>query len=345
MLCVLLALRLYVKIFYNQCVAPAWGSSTFEGVRVLKLIRFVGLLAFPLVVAACGGSPDAQNNVVQSPTVAPAAQSEAVSQVVSPTITVPATALATGSNGDLIVARVNDSEITLADYQRSLGRFPQSGDAADLGTMVLETMIEQTLIEQAAAERGITISDAEIDTELQSYIQQVGGQEAWQTWLTENQYTEAEFRESLRESFITNRVRDAVTEELNTEVPHVHARHILVATQEQANTVLTSLQNGEDFAALAAQYSEDSTTKDNGGDLGWFIPEELTEPSLARIIFALEPGSIAGPVRTSLGYHIVQTLERADRIVPEERRIELGQARFENWLASLKAAATITRYL
>lgn len=306
---------------------------------MLKLIRFVGLPMVALVMAACGGSPAAQNNV--NPT---AAQSAQINQV-SATATVPATALATGENGDLIVARVNDDEITLVDYQRSLGRFPQGGSAAELGAMVLETMIEQTLIEQAAAERGISVSEAEIDAEVQSYIQQVGGQDAWQAWLTDNQYTEAEFRESLRESFITNRVRDAVTGELNAAVPHVHARHILVATQDQANTVLTRLQNGEDFAVLAAQFSEDNTTKNNGGDLGWFIPEELTEPSLARIIFALEPGSIAGPVRTALGYHIVQTLERADRLVPEERRLELGQTRFENWLTSLKAAATITRYL
>mgnify|MGYP005842511125 CR=1 FL=1 len=310
---------------------------------MLKLIRFVGLPVVALVMAACGGSPDAQNNVVQNPTAAPIAQSEPPTS--QPTVAVPATALATGANGDLIVARVNSDEITLADYQRSLGRFPQAGSTAELGVMVLETMIEQTLIGQAAVERGIAVTDAEIETEVQGYIQQVGGQDAWQTWLTNNQYTEAEFRESLRESFITNRVRDAVTAELNGEVPHVHARHILVATQEQANTVLTALQNGQEFAALAAQYSEDSTTKANGGDLGWFIPEELTEPSLARIIFALEPGSIAGPVRTALGYHIVQTLERANRLVPEERRTELAQARFENWLASLKAAATITRYL
>jgi parvulin-like peptidyl-prolyl isomerase len=144
---------------------------------------------------------------------------------------------------------------------------------------------------------------------------------------------------------MTGQVLEIVTQDLLGDVPHVHARHILVEAEAEANELLSRLSNGEDFAVLAAEYSLDDTTARQGGDLGWFTEDELLEPALAHAAFSLEPNMVTGPIQTLLGYHVIQTLERADRPIPEDRLPEVMQARFEHWVDSLVATATIERYL
>ncbi len=258
-------------------------------------------------------------------------------------------ALPTNAEGIPIVARVNDAEITLPELERAALRYElqqaQLADPTLLQSIVLNTLIEQELIVQAAAEQGITVSEDELNSELLMNEQLAGGREGWLAWLATNGYTEEEFRETLRQTLVTARMRDLVTAELLGQVPHVRSRHILVLSQAQAESLLARLNNGEDFAALAAQYSIDETTSRQGGDLGWFTQDELIEPTLARVAFALEPNMIAGPIETMLGYHIIQTLERANRSIEIERLPDLAQLRFENWLGSVIAEAVIVRYL
>ncbi len=246
-----------------------------------------------------------------------------------------------------LVARVNDTEITLPDYEQMLARFQQQPfvDPGALPKTVLQTMIQQILIDQAAANNNVTVSDQDVDKEVQSLIDDAGGQDAWQRWLQANGYTEAELRSTLHETLLTSRMRDRVTGDLTGNVSQVHARHILVSTADQANQLLVRLRNGEDFASLAAQYSLDTSTSVNGGDLGWFAQEELLEPALAQVAFQLQPGQIAGPVQTSVGYDIIETLEKADRPVDPDKRAQLAQNRFENWLNTLTATAKIEQYL
>ncbi|NWG15019.1 MAG: peptidylprolyl isomerase [Chloroflexi bacterium] len=247
-----------------------------------------------------------------------------------------------------LVARVNDAPITLPAFQRALARRQFDMAAADplaLEAEVLEQLIDQVLIGQAAAAQDITISDEEVQAELQINLELAGSPEDWQAWLSLNGYSEAEFIETLRMTLLTNRVRDLLTADLSGDVTQVHARHILVQTEAEAFDLMARLQAGEDFGALAAQVSLDDTTARLGGDLGWFVREELLVPELADAAFMLSPGQVGGPVRTALGYHIVQTLESGSRPVEPERRVYIAQARFENWLTSVRQVAIIERYL
>jgi parvulin-like peptidyl-prolyl isomerase len=313
---------------------------------VQHLTKFL-LLIIALVVGACGGvtaaSPAGDRAAISQVDANPVNQQ--VTLAVTP---VPAT-LPTNANGIAVVARVNGTDITLPEFQTTLTRYEQQqptvADAAAMQAAVLNTMIEQVLIEQAAAEQQIAVTDAELDAELESNMALAGSDQAWQEWLAVNQYTPEEFRETLRDSMVTSRVLEQVTQDLLNDVPHVHARHILVETEAEANDLLSRLGNGEDFATLAAQYSQDETTARQGGDLGWFTEDELLEPSLAQAAFALEPNMVTGPIQTLLGFHIIQTLEHADRTIAPERLPEVMQARFERWLESQVASATIERYL
>lgn len=310
------------------------------------LTKFL-LLITALLIAACGGvsaaSPVGENAAVSQVDTNP------IIQQVTVAVTPALTTLPTNADGVAVVARVNGTDITLPDFQTTLTRYEQQqpavADAAAMQASVLNTMIEQVLIEQAAAEQQIMVSDAELDAEIQANVSLAGSEAAWQEWLAVNQYTPEDFRETLHDTLVTSRVLEQVTRDLLGDVPHVHARHILVETEAEANDLLSRLGNGEDFAALASQYSRDGTTARQGGDLGWFTADELLEPSLARAAFALQPNMVTGPIQTLLGYHIIQTLERADRPISEERLPDAMQARFERWVDERLAAATIERYL
>ncbi len=237
--------------------------------------------------------------------------------------------------------------ITLTEYQHNVARYQQEplANPNAIPKMVLDTLVQQLLIDQAAAANNVVVTPEEVDQEMQGLIDSAGGASKWQQWLTDNLYTEAELRSVLHNTLLTNRVRDHVTSDLNGNVAQVHARHILVATQDQADQLLARLRDGEDFAALAATYSLDTSTSTSGGDLGWFTQEELLEPALAQVAFQLEPGQIAGPVQSSLGWHIIQTLERGVRPIDPSKLADLARTRFEKWLETLTMSAKIETYL
>ena len=300
----------------------------------LKIISATLVL---LLAAGCGGTPAATQN--------PASNSNT-----TPTVAAQPTAaeLPTNAAGVKLVAKVNGEEITEPDFERALARKQQEVDAASpdtLRTDVLNQIIEERLIIQGALAQNITVTDAEVQTELQAQIQEAGGDEGWKDWLKTNLYTAEEFPQVLRTSLISNKVRDTLTADLEGNVKQVHARHILLRTESDAKDILTKLTNGEDFAALAKQYSQDETTRDRGGDLGWFTADELLTPQLSETAFKLQAGQIAGPIATELGYHVIQVLETADRPVEPERRVYISQTRFDNWLQPLYVKAIIERYI
>jgi parvulin-like peptidyl-prolyl isomerase len=253
-----------------------------------------------------------------------------------------------------VAAAVNGRPITLGalnrEVQRRLDGIRAVGDAlpADLKAFratTLDNLIDQVLIEQEATAQKITVSDEEVEREYQENLKIAGSRERLLQQLNADRLTEAEYRAELRTTLLTSKMRDRVVAGLPTKVEQVHARHILVATEAQANDVLTRLRGGTDFAALAKQFSLDTSTRDSAGDLGWFARGDLLEPSVEEASFALEINQISAPIKSNLGYHIVQLLERVkDRPLSPEAQVRQAARAFETWLQGLRQKAKIEKF-
>src|SRR3954462_12747849 len=100
----------------------------------------------------------------------------------------------------------------------------------------------------------------------------------------------------------------------------VHARHILVETEDQAKKVTEDLKKGADFAELAKKESKDPGASD-GGDLGFFTKDQMV-PEFSAVAFALEPGKISDPVKTQFGWHVIKVEEKRTRKAPDFEQVK-----------------------
>jgi peptidyl-prolyl cis-trans isomerase D len=151
---------------------------------------------------------------------------------------------------------------------------------------------------------------------------------------------EADFREAFIAQAYRQKLIEQVTADLKPEEDQVWARHILVADEQTAQDIYTRLQAGEDFCALAAENSTDTSNKDNCGDLNWFGAGQMVK-EFEDAAFALETGEISQPVQSQFGWHIIQALGRETRTLTGDQFEQLKQAKFSEFLTQLKEQATI----
>ena len=180
----------------------------------------------------------------------------------------------------------------------------------------------------------------------QSDVQALGGQEEFAARLASNNLTEEEYREQVRSNLMAQNLQMQLPIQVPETAEHVHARHILVATEEEAQAILDQLENGADFDTLARTFSLDVSTRDRGGDLGFFPKGLLLTPELEEAAFDLAPGQISGIIHSDLlGYHIIQVLEREERAVSEQDRALIQANQLERWREELWANAVIERFV
>jgi parvulin-like peptidyl-prolyl isomerase len=260
------------------------------------------------------------------------------------------------AGGAPLAARVDDIPILLRDYEKQVTEWETAfiGQSAQLTEadkqamlaqgrrQVLDVMIEQALIERAAAAEGVQVSDAELDAVITRDIQENGGQEKFEAWLQANNWTRDEYRTRQRSMMISFMMFERVTRNVPTQAEQVHARHILVADSAQANEILSQLQAGTDFGQLARQHSLDPSTKESGGDLGFFPRGTLVVPEVEEVAFALSVGQISQVISSPMGFHIVQVVERVqDKPLTEEAWQALKETTFRRWVSELWQQANI----
>ena len=125
----------------------------------------------------------------------------------------------------------------------------------------------------------------------------------------------------------------------------VHARHILVKTEQEAKDIIAKIKGGADFAALAKEKSTDPAAA-NGGDLGFFKAEDML-PEFSTMAFSLKPGEVSPkPVQTRYGWHVIKVEERRQQPAPsfEEVHDQLRQQMIEDGInKTVTAARTLVK--
>jgi peptidyl-prolyl cis-trans isomerase C len=221
-----------------------------------------------------------------------------------------------GGSEDPVVARVNGEALHQSDLMRMAESLPPQYQAnlAQILPMLLERLIDLELVGKAGRDAGLA-DDAVVKQRL----------------------VEAE-TEVIREVYLERLVAEKVTDETvkgryevniaaNPPKEERRARHILLENKEDAQAVIEELKGGADFATLAQDRST-GPSGPQGGDLGYFTPEQMV-PEFAEVAFALEPGSYSKePVETQFGFHVIMVEDSRMSAPPALAEME-GQIREE----------------
>ncbi|PES30639.1 peptidylprolyl isomerase [Bacillus cereus] len=198
------------------------------------------------------------------------------------------------------------------------------------GTDVLkQTMLNKILLDK------YKVSDDEAKKKVEELKKQMG--DNFKANLTQiGAENESDFKEKIKPRMAFEKaVKDSVTEKEIKDFykPKLKTSHILIKDEKTVKEVKEKLNNGEDFAALAKQYSEDPGSKEKGGELDEFGPGQM-DPKFEEAAYKLETGQVSDPIKSSYGYHIIKLTEKKElKPFDEEKdtiRKELEQNRLND---------------
>ena len=181
-----------------------------------------------------------------------------------------------------------------------------------------EAVIQELVYEKVLSEN-YEVTDKEVTAKFDELKAQMG--DNFQMALQSSGYkTEDDFKRALKLNMLQEKaaisdikVTDKELQEAYKNAkPEIKARHILVADEKTAKEVEAKLDKGEDFAKLAKEYSTDTGSAKNGGDLGWFGAGKMV-PEFEEAAYKLKKNEISEPVKSQYGYHIIQLLDKKEK--------------------------------
>ncbi len=257
-----------------------------------------------------------------------------------------------------------DESVT-TQYETALS----ASNSKELGQQVIDQLAYNRILDAESEKAGVVVADEEVTKTIKSMFgfseedaaadetaedsldlsdtgstdivppepevnKEVEFQKAFDSYFTETAqgvFTKEFFQKQIYYSLLESKFLDEavfVNEVFEDEM--VSARHILVETEETAQEILDKLEAGEDWNALAAEFSQDTSNKDNGGELGWFARGTMVLP-FEEAAFALNPGEISAPVKTDFGYHIIASDGKEVRPLEDEALNNAKYAVYKAW--------------
>ncbi|MBD3309859.1 hypothetical protein GF351_01425 [Candidatus Woesearchaeota archaeon] len=282
----------------------------------------------------------------------------------------------TGKPSSDVIAVVNGEQVSAErlEKQYKLGVEEQYREMITKEMFLNTSLIPQMLLLQEAEAQGISLTDEEL-SQIDALIDQtVQGMGMTSTDLEESLSQEGLALEDLEEAYRNRLIiaklfnetvlkdvevtqsdienyYDENMEQFNAS-EQVQASHILVESEEEALEVIDLLEQGEDFAYLATEYSI-CPSKEDGGNLGLFSRGQMMA-EFEDAAFALEPGEISGVVKTQYGYHVIKVaskeparqvpLDEVEDDIRDMLLLSKQQAAAELYLDQLRSRAEITIY-
>ncbi len=152
-------------------------------------------------------------------------------------------------------------------------------------------------------------------------------------------------REDAELVVVRRKVGEAIADQTPKTTEQVKARHVLVAEEAGAKSVVARLGAGESFDAVAADVSTDTSNKDKGGDLGWFGKGAMVAP-FEEAAYALAVGQVSAPVKTQFGWHVIRLDERdSTRVLEDPQWARAKEDAFPKWLDSERDAKGAERLM
>jgi len=193
------------------------------------------------------------------------------------------------TNSDTVVATVNGADITIGHMIMLRSNLPEQYNNLDeqvLFDNILVQMVQQTILAQTIENPSPAIA-IQLENQRRSLL------------------AGAALSDMLEETVTEEAIAAAYEEQYaDADRPmEFDASHILVETEEEALALIVQLEDGADFAALAAEYST-GPSGPNGGELGWFGPGMMVPP-FEEAVTNMEAGQISAPVQTQFGWHVI----------------------------------------
>jgi foldase protein PrsA len=306
---------------------------------VRKLIPLLAVCTLALVATACGGDDGAK-----SPQDVPADAIALVGEQSVPK-----------SEFTALIERAEKG------YKAQKRDFPKVGspEYQDLKSRAIQYLVQRYQYRVEADALGIEVTDEQITKRIDEIKKQSfgGSDEKFTAELEKLGLTEDEAREEIRDRLIQEKIYDEITGDVKVTDEQVttyyegnknqftqprQVRHILVKKKALADKLRAQLEKGASFAALARKHSTDEGSAKQGGKLT--VTKGQTVPEFDKLAFELDEGQISQPVKTQVGWHIIEALEPV-KVTPLEdakatiRRQLLDEKKktaMESWVAETK---------
>lgn len=246
--------------------------------------------------------------------------------------------VALGVETDPVVATVNGQDVRLSDVENARNLLPskmQGAPLSDVYPVLMESLINSRLAADKAVKLGFN--------ETPEYLHRMA---RISDQILERILLARHIEQNLTDADIKKRYEQVV--ERAKDVSEIHARHILVESEDHAKVLIALLKDGADFAKLASEQSQ-GPSKSRGGDLGWFGPGKMVE-AFEDAANAIPTGKFSEvPVKTQFGWHVIKVEERRAMTIPsfqEVREIlanELSAELGQKFMEQLRAEASIEK--
>ena len=236
-----------------------------------------------------------------------------------------------------------------ASYKQQGQKCPEPGTEqyAALRKQAMQFLVQRVEFDQKADELGLKVSDAEVDKQLQKIKAQFFGKNGqcdakceakYRAEIKKQNLTDEQVHQDVRANVVQNKIYEKVTSDVEVSEKEIDdyykknkqqyvqpasrdVRHILVKKKSLADELYQKLQNGANFAQLAKKYSEDPSSKAQGGKLT--VSKGRQVPEFDKAAFSMKIHEISKPVKTQYGWHIIQTLTA----IKKERTTPLKEVR------------------